>query len=194
MSVRATGVFALSLVWLALTGDAMAQARPGSPPRRSGFTMEFGIGIGGIQVGQLNQYGKERVDTGFEPHALSLGGFISNDVAILGRWKSTYHTTPNSAGEDAHRFLGTLALHVQWWFRDRWFVAGGLGLATFGYGIGSDDGDPSWSLGGAAAARIGYAFFQTEHHALKVSLEAVAGIFRDGVALGETLCLEWQYY
>lgn len=179
------------MAWLALASAAAAEP---SPPRRSGFTMEFGIGVGGIQVGRLDRYGRERIDWGFEPHAISLGGFVSNDVAILGRWKSTYHTSPNSAGQDAHRFLGTLAVHVQWWVRDRWFVAGGVGLATFGHGIGSDEGDPAWSFGGAVAARVGYAFFRTEHHALKLSLEAVTGIFGSGVALGETLCLEWQYY
>lgn len=192
MTARTTALLLLgSLAWLASANEAAAEA---PTPRRSGFTMEFGIGVGAIQVGQLNQYGRERYDWGFEPHALSLGGFISNDVAILGRWKSTYHSTPNSAGEDAHRFLGTLAVHVQWWFRDRWFVAGGVGIAAFGYGIGSDDNDPSWSTGGALAARVGHTLFQLEHHAIKASLEVVGGIFADGVALGQTLNLEWQYY
>jgi hypothetical protein len=179
------------LLCLALVSEALAG--PGTPSR-TGFTMELGIGVGGIQVGQLNQYGKERLDWGFEPHAISFGGFIENDVAIIGRWKSTYHFTPNSAGEEAHRFLGTLAAHVQWWFRDQWFVAGGAGIAAFGYGIGSAEDDPSWQIGGAVAARIGYALIQWEHHAIKVSFEAVAGFFSGGAALGETLNLEWQYY
>ena len=178
------------LVCLLVASDAAAQP----VPLRTGFTMEFGIGVGAIQVGQLNAYGRERMDMGFEPHAVSFGGFIRDDLALLGRWKSTYHTTPNSAGEDAHRFLGTLTFNVQWWFRPRWFVSGGAGGAAFGYGFGSDDGDPSWSLGGALTARVGYVFARVERHAFKVSLEAVSGVFGSGVALGETLNLEWQYF
>ena len=171
-------------------GEALADPLP----QREGFTMELGVGFGGIQVAQLNQFGRERVDTGFEPHAISFGAFIGDDVALLLRWKSTYHDTPNSAGEEAHRFLGTMALHVQWWFRERWFVAAGAGVAAFGYGIGGAEGDPPWRYGGAAAARIGYALLQWRHHAVKISVEAVAGFFADGAALGETLNLEWQLF
>jgi hypothetical protein len=178
------------LIWGALVGEALADPAP----RREGFTMELGIGIGGIQVGRLDAYGRERADLGFEPHAVSFGTFISNDVAIIGRWKSTYHITRNSAGENAHRFIGTLAPHVQWWFRDRWFVAAGAGVAAFGYGFGSAEGDPSWSFGGAVIARVGYALVQLTHNAIKVSAEAVSGFFGHGVALGETLNLEWQYF
>jgi hypothetical protein len=156
--------------------------------------MEVGIGFGSIQVAGMNQYGRERLDTGFEPHALSFGGFISNDVAILARWKSTYHFTPNTTGESAHRFLGTLALHAQWWFRPRFFVAAGAGVAAFGYGIGSAATDPSWSFGGALAARVGYALMQFDGHAIKLSLEVVTGFFKSGVAGGETLNLEWQLF
>jgi hypothetical protein len=182
---------ALTLLGAALVDEPAAGA---GTPRRAGFTMELGIGVGGIQVAQLNQYGRERTDWGFDPHAVGFGGFISNDVALIGRWKSTYHNSPNSAGEEANRFLGTLALHVQWWFRARWFVTAGAGVATFGYGFGSADSDPSWSVGGALAAGIGYAVIQLEHHAIKLSLEAVSGVFADGAALGETLTLAWQYF
>jgi len=163
-------------------------------PRRSGFTMVLGFGVGSIQVAGLNQYGKERIDWGFEPHAISFGGFLNNDVALLGRWKSTYHFTPNSEGESANRFLGTFTLNAQWWFRPRVFVGAGVGVATFGYGFGSAPDDPAWSVGGALTARIGYAFALFDHHALKLSFEIVTGFFGGGVASGETLNIEWQYY
>ncbi len=181
------------LAALASLVGLLASAEASARPLRQGFTMEFGVGLGAIQVGQLNDYGRERIDMGFEPHAVSFGGFVSRDLALMARWKSTYHTTPNTDGEDAHRFLGTLTLNAQWWLAPRWFVSGGAGVAAFGYGIGSADGDPSWSVGGALSARVGYVFARVERHAFKISLEVVSGLFGSGVALGETLNVEWQF-
>jgi hypothetical protein len=179
------------LLLLALEGEALAAP---DTPRRAGFTMELGLGFGGIEVGQLNQFGRDRLDWGFDPHEISLGGFINNDVAIMARWKSTYHFTANSAGERAQRFLGTFGVNVQWWFRDRWFVSGGAGIAAFGFGFGSTAGDPSWQIGGSLSARVGYALIQLKHHAIGISFEAIGGIFGSGAALGETMNLEWQYF
>jgi hypothetical protein len=156
--------------------------------------MELGLGFGGIEITRFGEFTGERTDIGFEPHALSLGGFITNDVAILFRWKSTYHFITNSEGESAQQFLGTFACHIQWWFADEFFVAGGLGLAAFGLGFGAAESDPSWAVGLGTAARIGYAFYRTDHHAFKLSVEAIGGFFGRGMAFGQTFNLEWQYY
>ena len=162
--------------------------------RRSGFTMEFGLGFGGLHVTGLDRYGPQKLDSGFEPHALSLGGFVTNDLALMARWKSTYHIVPRGPDDSVHRFLGTMTFHAQWWFAERWFLGGGLGVAAFGFGIGSDSDDPAWSIGGGTSARIGFAFARLKHHAFIVSVEAVAGFFGSGAAMGETVNISWQCY
>lgn len=191
---RRNGVGLIAL-FSALVGlSALASPAEAKPAERSGFTMELGFGFGAIEIARLGEFTQERGDFGFEPHALSLGGFITNDVAILFRWKSTYHFTSNSEGQSAQQFLGTFACHIQWWFTDDFFVAGGLGAAAFGFGFGAADDDPSWTVGLGTAARIGYAFYRLDHHAFKLSLEAIAGFFGRGMAFGQTLNVEWQYY
>jgi len=170
------------------------QARSASKPVRKGFTVEFGIGVGALVISGLDRYGEEKRDFGFEPHALSLGAFLRKDLALVLRWKSTYHFTPNAVFEDAQQFLGTQTANLQWWLSDRLFVGGGPGVALFGFGFGGHDKDASWSVGGALDARVGYAFFVTTHHALSLSFEAVVGFFGSGVALGQTVNVGYQYY
>ncbi len=164
------------------------------PARRSGFTMEFALGYGGIERGGLDQYGAGKAATGFEPHALSFGGFVTNNLALMARWKSTYQIVERAPGDSVHRFLGTLTVNAQYWFSERWFTGGGLGIAAFGFGFGARSEDPSWSIGGAATARVGFAFARLRHHAFSLSAEVVAGFFRRGVASGQTLNLGWQFY
>jgi hypothetical protein len=166
----------------------------GEPARRSGFTMELGLGYGGLEFAGLDRYGSEKANTGFEPHALSFGGFVTNNLALMARWKSTYQILQRGPDDSVHRFLGTLTAHAQWWFAERWFLGGGVGVATFGFGFGSNPSDPPWSFGGAASARVGFAFARLKHHAFIVSVEVVAGFFRDGAAAGETANLSWQFY
>jgi hypothetical protein len=177
-----------------LSALVISSTAHGELTRRSGFTMEFGLGYGGLQIASLDQYGPEKAGTGFEPHALSLGGFVTNNLALMARWKSTYQVMQRGPDDSVHRFLGTLTVHAQWWFAERWFTGGGLGVAAFGFGFGSDPDDPAWSIGGATSARVGFAFARLKHHAFIVSVEVVAGFFRHGAAVGETANVSWQYY
>ena len=188
-SARHARVLLTLAVWLVAIGGANA-----APPTRSGFTLELGIGFGAIEAVGLESYGDEKADTGFEPHALSLGSFLTNDLALEYRWKSTYHSTVNSAGGSAHRFVGTHTLHAQWWFADRWFFGTGVGLAIFGHGFGRARSDAAWAFGFGATTRFGWGVFEVEHHAITVSLEFVVGVFGEGTALGQTVTIGWQYY
>jgi len=163
-------------------------------PVRKGFSLEIGIGYGAIVVTGLDRYTGQRQDRGFEPHALSLGGFLTNDLALFFRWKSTYHGTSNAEGKTAHRFVGTQTANLQWWFSDRGFLGGGAGLAIFGFGFGRSRDDPGWTFGGALDARVGFALARWTHHLITLSYEVVAGIFDKGAAVGLTVNLGYQYY
>lgn len=192
------------LLWLYAPSGALASdttpatKRPTkvrtSAPARRGFTFEFGLGFGGILVAGLERYGDTKADIGFEPHAISLGGFVTRRLAVVFRWKSTYHFTANTVGVLANRFVGTHTLGLQWWFRERWFLGGGVGVAGFGFGFGTDPKDPAWSLGFGARARVGYAFALFKHHAFKLSYEVVSGFFAQGVAVGQTLNISYQFH
>lgn len=187
----------IPVVSLLLASPSCEELCDDSPlPRRvrKGFSLELGIGWGGILVAGLDRYGKEKDDRGFEPHMISLGGFLTNDLGLFFRWKSTYHAAANAVGKSAQRFLGTQTANLQWWVHDRGYVGGGVGLAIFGFGFGSHRDDPPWSFGGALTARMGFALGAWAHHLILISYEVVAGFFRSGVAVGQTLNLSYQYY
>lgn len=187
-------IFAAVLLLLAAPNAAGEPSSASQQRVRKGFSFEFGIGYGGIFVAGLDRYGTENRDQGFEPHAISLGGFVSNKLGLFWRWKSTYHNTPNAVGKSAHRFVGTQTLNLQYWFHDRVFVGGGAGVALFGFGFGSHSDDARWSFGFALDYRLGVAVFAWKHHLINVSYEVVSGFFRGGIAVGHTVVLSYQYY
>jgi hypothetical protein len=41
-----------------------------------------------LELAGLDRYGSEKANTGFEPHALSFGGFVTNNLALMARWNS----------------------------------------------------------------------------------------------------------
>ncbi len=183
---------------LLLSATPAPAAAPPSPAThevvRKGFSLELGIGYGAIWVSGLDRYGGEKQDRGFEPHAISLGGFLTNNLALFFRWKSTYHGTNNARGKTSQRFLGTQTANLQWWFHDRAFLGGGVGLALFGHGFGKSPDDPGWSFGAGLDARVGFALLTWRHHLVSLAYEVVAGFFRQGAALGMTVNLSYQYY
>ena len=191
MLARCVIVAVLSLVCCAAVGVAAGAAEA----RRHGLTIELGVGAGSIQVANLLRDSGSTVDIGFEPHAIGIGGFITDRVALLYRWSSTYYFATNAQGETAQGVLGTHAPHVQVWLGERWMVGGGVGAAFFGNVLGRDDADPDIAVGLALAGRVGYAFaLLGPDGALKVTLKVLAGLFADGAAVGQTLNLNYQWY
>jgi hypothetical protein len=69
--------------------------------------MEFGLGYGGLEIAGLDQYGSEKANTGFEPHALSFGGFLTNNLALMARWKSTYQIMQRGPDDSTRSMAST---------------------------------------------------------------------------------------
>ncbi len=172
--------------------EAPPQAAPaGDRPRRHGFTMELGIGAALTHVAP--EIGPSQTSFGLAPLSLSLGGFVSPDVAILARLAGTSYFDTAPDGTSTQYVNGYYGIHVQYWVNDRVMLSAGPGLALFGENAFFA---PSKSphVGYGASLRAGYALLAIEHHALRVSIEAFPAKFDTGFVFGSALNLEWQYF
>lgn len=175
--------------------DASAPPRP----RRSGFTMELGLGgaatlifdrlsSGGFSStgeDQWSSYYKTRLYGGIAPLSLGIGGFLTEKVALMFRAAGTNYFRTNDPA--AVLFYGAA---VQIWASDALMFGAGLGLGAHSTDIslGIDE------LGVASSLRASYAFFTNATQALGVGLELFPAFFPDSkdITLGTALILEWQ--
>jgi len=158
---------------------------------RSGFTLELGIGL--AQTHLEPESGESRSELGLAPLSISLGGFVSDRFAILGRAAGTSYF--KDAGDETLQFTsGFYGLVGEYWFNDRLFTSAGVGLATFGLNplTNSKDYDPDTGLG--FAFRAGYSFFTSQNHSLRASLELFPSVFEDATTVGTAATFEWQLF
>lgn len=183
---------------------ATAQAHPYHPhgpqrhpvdprePYRSGFTLELGIGFGVTHL--LPKGGTNETKIGLAPLSLSLGGFVTPQLAIMFRMAGTSYFHRTVLDQLQTSVLGFYGVHVQWWF-NRWLMlSGGPGLALYGVVFNRTSIDAKIKAGFGLSVRLGFAFATWRHHALRFSLELFPSIFQKMTIMAEALNFEWQYY
>ncbi len=187
MSYRMISV-GLCVMALLASGVSVARAQV---PRRSGFTLELGMGPSAYQVFSPD------VDTRGEFTAgvnIGVGGFVSDRLALMGRIQVVSRPAENLGSEG----LAIGHLQIQFWLSDRIFVSAGTGMAVYFLSaplgealMGKENQDHT---GFGFSLRTGYSFARWERHLLRVTLELASCAFDDLNVLAESVALEWQWH
>jgi len=165
---------------------APAMAAPVAPPRvltpaeyRQGFTLEVGGGLAWMSVPDAGV-----AEIGLDGLTLSLGGFVSQTVAILVRF-----TGATVFQTDVNVTAGGAFAAVQVWANDWFTLGGGLGACTL-------NGTPLVTdrPGFALDARLGAAFARWNRGQLRGALELMSGWVGGSNVTVTSLAIEWQYY
>jgi len=162
----------------------------GDGPRREGFTLELGLGLGITHVAPDGFDSETHV--GLAPLSLSLGGFLSEDLALMARMAGTswFEDSGNDTVQIGSYFYGGA---LQYWVSDEAFVAGGVGygvLANNPFFSRSNGIDPQGGL--AFTLRAGYAVYTSRNHALGFTLELFPEFFDKATTFGTAINFQWQ--
>jgi hypothetical protein len=179
---------------------ARASADPANPsppisptgPDRSGFTVEAGVGIANTRDDLMTTGDGSRI--GLAPLSLSLGGFVSRDVAILARMAGTsyFETIGGHQEQLVSAFYGVA---VEYWINDRVIVSGGLGLALHGPNpLLTNLKNVEPDRGRGLELRAGYALLTSRANTLRAALSVFPSWFPNGSTLGTALTVEWQHF
>jgi hypothetical protein len=190
--------------WIAVTLASVARTSGAAVPDRSGFTLELGIGPA-VNVlfedlhsvttfnpaapgtsGVVSEYTRTRAYVGVAPLSLSLGGFLSRNVALMFRLAGTSHF--KNRDQIVNGFYGPA---IQYWLSDGVFIGGGVGLGILAPNpliSSSSEG----KAGLAFNARLGVSPWSLEHHWFGAVLELFPAVYERTRVLGMALNLQWQ--
>lgn len=181
----------LGLVLCGVAGHAEAA------PRHQGFTGDLGIGLSLMNVPSFalscGLNGCTDVPRsshwGLAPLSLSLGGFVTHEVALLARLSGTSYF--EGGAQIGHNFYGVLA---EVWPIDELFVSGGIGLGIYGPNPLFSRSDRESVGGWALDFRVGAALAQGTNHDFTLSLEAIPGFYDGETVHGFALVGAWKWY
>lgn len=169
-------------------------------PIREGFTLELGLG-GAMTVvsrevgtviydrGQLSSTSSNETSahSGFAPLSLGIGGFITEDWALLFRASGT------SFFHDERQWLNVFSgIAVQYWPTDRFMLGTGIGIGTFMSISNDSSSDQSGNRGLALSARAGYSVVSGQTNALRLAFEVTPAYYEHSRVTGVAMGLEWQ--
>ena len=130
-----------------------------------------------------------RQEIGIAPLSLSLGGFVTRDVAVLGRVAGTSYFDGDRLW--LHQFFGPV---VEWWPIDRLFLSAGAGPALYGKSP-LESGRSRMKGGWALDGRLGVAMAQARDNDLTLSIEPILGFYeRSSPLLGIAFVCAWKWY
>ncbi|MFT3695262.1 MAG: transporter [Kofleriaceae bacterium] len=147
----------------------LASAQPAEDPHR-GFTFEANLGVGWLHESG-NGYSHTMPAT-LAPLDVSIGGFLTNQLALVGRIAGTEGQDDGANFRYLNGFVGPA---VQYWFTPQLWASGGLGLAIFG-----ENGDSHYDSGLALDLRVGYTFFTWFRQSANVSVELIPARYATG--------------
>jgi hypothetical protein len=187
-------ISALSVCTLLLI-SFISVAQNTTTPIRDKFIFEFGIGGGVITL--ENSSGTQTFDTsqgaGNFPD-FKVGYMIKENLAITASLPGMIYSF-----EDNDRHFGGFLAGVQYWFANKWWVNGGIGLGIDSpalYDI--NDNNDDWNFGKLVSTGIGYEFYQKENFAMNVQSKLVLGSVniandqhRNAVSFGVSLGFNW---
>jgi hypothetical protein len=163
---------------------------------RKGFV--FGLGISGGVVSISDSFQEDPFDEaqgGISLPNLKLGWMVNDRLAILATLPGMIY---EYKGKD--RSFDAFIPTVQYWFKDRWWVNGGIGLAMdFPAFYEVDDfKDEEWNFGCAVSASTGYEIVQRNEFTIDLISKINMGRvfmdndeYRDGVAFTVGVGFNW---
>jgi hypothetical protein len=126
------------------------------------MTFEANIGLGWIRASNGNQ--SDTSDLGLGGLDIGVGGWANPNLAITGRIAGV------TLSENGARLTsGVLAVSLQYWVNDNFWLGGGAGLGVLAFTDSDGDGDSVTGLG--LDMRIGYSFATTTENTFNVSFE-----------------------
>jgi hypothetical protein len=185
----ASRILAATFFFAALAVGGVARADEPKPdaPKRQGFTLELGLGPAYTHVfGNETRYGDG--GAGLSGLSLSLGGYVSPDVAIVVRAAGTSFWT--SDGNKQQIVNGVYGVSTIGWIGD-FYLGGGAGVARYGNSYASSS---QYLTGLGLDLRAGYSFDDGPHHAFTIGVEATPAFYDGVTVVGTGVNLEWHYF
>jgi hypothetical protein len=178
LASRLSQVVALTAIIVAVTaGNAAAQTMPD----RGGFTFFVNGGLG-IQ----NDAALEETAVGISGINFGVGGFLTKDLAIVGRYSGTAvsHETPVG---DINQISGVFAPTLQYWASDKMYLEGGVGA-----GVWNAEGDSNQGLGLILGA--GFTMWNRGKHNLQVGFEYAPAFTDPGTVHNFGITIGYQLF
>jgi hypothetical protein len=185
----------LSIVALILCALMSINQQAQEIPNREKFIFEFSVGLGVITL--ENSSGTQTFDTAESEVIfpdLKVGYMVKENLAVTVSLPGMIYSF-----EDNDRHFGGILPGVQYWFSNKWWVNGGIGLAIDSpalYDINDENDD--WHYGKLVSAGVGYEFYQKENFAMNVQSKLVMGSAnigngqdRNAVSFGLSVGFNW---
>jgi hypothetical protein len=153
-------------------------------PQRDGVTVGLDIGLGITSISADG--GGSESQTGLSGLNLSLGGFMSPNMAVLLRLSGTTFSDDFGPGSAISAFLGG---EVQAWVAPKFFVGGGAGIGILGH-TEYDDTESGFAITG----RAGYEIVQGRSSGFHVALEVTPSFYEGARVTSIGLQIGWQHY
>jgi hypothetical protein len=184
------GMKVVSLSLWALLGAALIpvvafgqdQVVSESSARRTGWTLEAGLGIGYLAIPDLS-YGRG----GLYGLNLGAGRFLTPDTAITLRGSGVY-----SLQNEGPMAMASALVSVQTFVTDRIAIAGGIGVMFADVTVGSTRIGPK--AGVAGNVRLGVGLAEWRSGSLRAVFEMNAGRVAAKRLVNDGVGLEWQFY
>jgi hypothetical protein len=195
-----TSWWCLGLILGVLCASTVGAAKP----KRQGFTGDLGLGASvtvvreTFRIAELSSSGVFTDDEvaevnghfGLAPLSISLGGFLSPHVAVIGRLAGTSYWT-SSGTQLAHTFVGPA---VEVWPIDRLYLSGGAGFSVWGPSAFASNTSRDPKVGFGLDFRVGAALINAEGNDFTVSLEVNPGFYGEDTLTGFGLVGAWKWY
>jgi hypothetical protein len=169
---------------------AVSQPALADAPRREGFTLEVGLGMSLTTLAP--DVGESETRFGLAPLSLSLGGFLTPDVAMMARIAGTSYFE-EFGGDTVQLGSNFYGLALQYWPADVVFIGGGFGFALFDdnpfFGGGNRiAGEGGWAL----MARAGWSFATLRDHSFALVYELIPAFYDGFNVFGHALIVQYQ--
>jgi hypothetical protein len=147
---------------------------------RQGFTLQLSLGVAWVKA-----FGAEQTKVALGGLNLELGGFISEDVAVVAKIVAA---NPMLFDEADAGIVGAFGVAGQFWLSDNAALTAGLGFAF----VGASSGD-AVQLG---APLLGFNWFPIalKRHGLGLAVEITPGFTKDISFVAYQVGFAWQYY
>lgn len=154
----------------------------GSQPIGTGLTVEAGLGLGRLRVGDAGTQQATNV-------SLGVGLWITPSDALSLRISGGSHGRNDVVTITA----SVLSLGLQHWFTRSWWLGAGAGVGTLTYEYLDARADPDPQSGLGLELRAGYCFGIWGKHALSLGLDASHLQLEEGSATAVGVLLSYQY-
>ena len=144
-----------------------------SGPDRSGFTLLINLGYG-----FQNDSFLEESTGGLAGLNLGIGGFLSEDLALLFRFSGTnVNYDLDTFAEGPNQVSGVVGASVQYWPSDAFYLEGGAGIGFYSFdGGGEVENDQSFGI----ILGAGFTVFNSRRNNLQIGVEYAPAFIEEG--------------